>query len=284
MKKTILSLLFVLTAVFVNAKVIDNSDFTVTIPSSWLVEPSTLSYPISSMLSTATESGSEMVMVGVYEVEMDPATFLQHQVLERQNQFFASAKNFSSMRNERLGGVDAKAIDFEVAILGSDYKGTAYAAKVSVGTGFVFRCNRPSVSAPQGKSILASLKFKDNVATENKPLSERLQEFSQLVAKQKLMIGEGLQFAALNVDNQSRTLVYVYKYLNYTTADINPAEMQKIMESALLEAFQEDVTTSSLVREAADAGYTFCYRGVDKNDNRVFYVKLTYGDYKHLLR
>lgn len=283
MKKAILSLLLVLTTVFVNARVIDNSDFTVTVPSSWHVEPSTLSYPISNMLSASTESGSEMVLVGVYEVEMDPATFLQHQVLEKQNQFFASAKNFSSMRNERLGGVDAKAIDFEATVLGSSYKGTVYSASVSVGTCFVFRCHRPSVTAPLGKSILASLKFKDNVATENKPLSERLNDFSRMIANRQVMIGEGLQLAALNVDNQNRTLEYVYKYLNYTTADINPAEMQKIMESALLEAFQEDVTTSSLVREAADAGYTFCYRGVDKNNIHVFYVKLTYGDYKHLL-
>lgn len=278
-------MLFVLTtALLVNAKVIDNSDFSIDIPSTWNFEPTAPSYPISNILTATTENGRDLLTIGVYEVSMDPEAFLNNQVLEKQNAFFATAKNFSSIRNDRVGGVAGKAIDCDVTMLGSNYKSTVYAAQVSVGMCFVIRCNKVGTTATQSKSVLASLKFKDNVAVENKPLSVRLEETSQMITKNKPMIGEDLQMTAMNVENRSKTLVYVYKMLNISTADIDPTALQSSIEGFLIDAFAEDIKTSSLVREAAEAGYTFSYRFVDKNDKQICFLKLTYSDYKHLLR
>jgi len=41
---------------------------------------------------------------------------------------------------------------------------------------------------------------------------------------------------------------------------------------------------SDLVQEAARAGYTFRYRGVDQNGRQIYNVKLTPTDYAPLLR
>ena len=70
-----------------------------------------------------------------------------------------------------------------------------------------------------------------------------------------------------------------------TVADDATAEyMQSYMEENILSAFSDDFNSSDLVQEAARAGYTFRYRGVDQNGRQIYNVKLTPTDYAPLLR
>ena len=56
------------------------------------------------------------------------------------------------------------------------------------------------------------------------------------------------------------------------------------MEENILSAFSDDFNSSDLVQEAARAGYTFRYRGVDQNGRQIYNVKLTPTDYAPLIR
>ena len=78
-----LSLLFLLAAVVgLSAKTIDTKDLTVTAPDTWIAESSDVGYPISSLVTMSNASETEMLVIGVYEVDVDLQSFLQQQVVE----------------------------------------------------------------------------------------------------------------------------------------------------------------------------------------------------------
>ena len=67
-----LSLLFLLAAVVgLSAKTIDTKDLTVTAPDTWIAESSDVGYPISSLVTMSNASETEMLVIGVYEVDAD---------------------------------------------------------------------------------------------------------------------------------------------------------------------------------------------------------------------
>ena len=83
MKKHLsLLFLFLLTAVVgLSAKTIDTKDLTVTAPDTWIAESSDVGYPISSLVTMSNASETEMLVIGVYEVDVDLQSFLQQQVV-----------------------------------------------------------------------------------------------------------------------------------------------------------------------------------------------------------
>lgn len=82
MKKHLsLLFLFLLAAVVgLSAKTIDTKDLTVTAPDTWIAESSDVGYPISSLVTMSNASETEMLVIGVYEVDVDLQSFLQQQV------------------------------------------------------------------------------------------------------------------------------------------------------------------------------------------------------------
>ena len=124
-----LSLLFLLAAVVgLSAKTIDTKDLTVTAPDTWIAESSDVGYPISSLVTMSNASETEMLVIGVYEVDADLQSFLQQQVVEGSNNFFTNASYVGEIRDEKLGGAPAKAVEFQTDVLGVPHRGTAYAA------------------------------------------------------------------------------------------------------------------------------------------------------------
>ena len=103
MKKHLsLLFLFLLTAVVeLSAKTIDTKDLTVTAPDTWIAESSDVGYPISSLVTMSNASETEMLVIGVYEVDVDLQSFLQQQVVEGSNNFFTNASYVGEIRDEK---------------------------------------------------------------------------------------------------------------------------------------------------------------------------------------
>lgn len=285
MKKHLsLLFLFLLTAVVgLSAKTIDTKDLTVTAPDTWIAESSDVGYPISSLVTMSNASETEMLVIGVYEVDVDLQSFLQQQVVEGSNNFFTNASYVGEIRDEKLGDAPAKAVEFQTDVLGVPHRGTAYAAQASVGLCFTFYAYKTGTT-PTSKSILSTLKFKDNVDVENKSLADRLSDFSKLIASNPLKIGDNLLQTKFDVNNTAKSILYEYKLTDTVADDATAEYMQSYMEENILSAFSDDFNSSDLVQEAARAGYTFKYRGVDQNGRQIYNVKLTPTDYAPLLR
>lgn len=111
--------MFLLAAVVgLSAKTIDTKDLTVTAPDTWIAESSDVGYPISSLVTMSNASETEMLVIGVYEVDVDLQSFLQQQVVEGSNNFFTNASYVGEIRDEKLGGAPAKAVEFQTDVLG----------------------------------------------------------------------------------------------------------------------------------------------------------------------
>lgn len=96
--------MFLLAAVVgLSAKTIDTKDLTVTAPDTWIAESSDVGYPISSLVTMSNASETEMLVIGVYEVDVDLQSFLQQQVVEGSNNFFTNASYVGEIRDEKLG-------------------------------------------------------------------------------------------------------------------------------------------------------------------------------------
>ena len=174
--------MFLLAAVVgLSAKTIDTKDLTVTAPDTWIAESSDVGYPISSLVTMSNASETEMLVIGVYEVDVDLQSFLQQQVVEGSKNFFTNESYVGEIRDEKLGDAPAKAVEFQTDVLGVPHRGTAYAAQASVGMCFTFYAYKTGTT-PTSKSILSTLKFKDNVDVENKSLADRLSDFSNLTS------------------------------------------------------------------------------------------------------
>lgn len=285
MKKHLSLLLLLLLSTFagLNAETIETQDLTITAPDTWTTESSEVGYPISSLVSMANSSETEMLVIGVYEVDIDLQSFLQQQVVEGQNNFFTNASYVGEIRDEKLGGVAAKAVEFQIDVLGEPHRGTAYAAQASVGLCFTFYAYKTG-TIPTSKSILSTLRFKENVDVENKSLADRLSDFSKLIASNPLKIGDNVLQTKFDVDNTAKRILYEYKLTDTVADDATAEYMQSYMQENVLNFFSEDLNSSSLLQEAARAGYFFRYRGVDKNGRQIYNVKLTPTDYAPLLR
>lgn len=198
--------LFLLAAVVgLSAKTIDTKDLTVTAPDTWIAESSDVGYPISSLVTMSNASETEMLVIGVYEVDVDLQSFLQQQVVEGSNNFFNNASYVGEIRDEKLGDAPAKAVEFQTDVLGVPHRGTAYAAQASVGTCFTFYAYKTGTT-PTSKSVLSTLRFKDNVAVENKSLADRLSDFSKLIASNPLKIGDNLLQTKFDVNNTAKSI------------------------------------------------------------------------------
>lgn len=66
--------------------------------------------------------------------------------------------------------------------------------------------------------------------------------------------------------------MYEYKLTDTVADDATAEYMQSYMEENILSAFSDDFNSSDLVQEAARAGYTFRYRGVDQNGRQIYNV------------
>lgn len=119
---------------------------------------------------------------------------------------------------------------------------------------------------------------------ENKSLADRLSDFSKLIASNPLKIGDNLLQTKFDVNNTAKSILYEYKLTDTVADDATAEYMQSYMEENILSAFSDDFNSSDLVQEAARAGYTFRYRGVDQNGRQIYNVKLTPTDYAPLLR
>ncbi len=122
------------------------------------------------------------------------------------------------------------------------------------------------------------------MAVENKSLADRLSDFSKLIASNPLKIGDNLLQTKFDVNNTAKSILYEYKLTDTVADDATAEYMQSYMEENILSAFSDDFNSSDLVQEAARAGYTFRYRGVDQNGRQIYNVKLTPTDYAPLLR
>ena len=192
-----------------SAKTIDTKDLTVTAPDTWIAESSDVGYPISSLVTMSNASETEMLVIGVYEVDVDLQSFLQQQVVEGSNNFFTNASYMGEIRDEKLGDAPAKAVEFQTDVLGVPHRGTAYAAQASVGLCFTFYAYKTGTT-PTSKSVLSTLRFKDNVAVENKSLADRLSDFSKLIASNPLKIGDNLLQTKFDVNNTAKSILYEY--------------------------------------------------------------------------
>ena len=151
-------------------------DLTVTAPDTWIAESSDVGYPISSLVTMSNASETEMLVIGVYEVDVDLQSFLQQQVVEGSTTS-SPTQVMGEIRDEKLGGAPAKAVEFQTDVLGVPHRGTAYAAQASVGLCFTLYAYKTGTT-PTSKSILSTLKIQGQCGCGNKSLADRLSDFS----------------------------------------------------------------------------------------------------------
>lgn len=283
MKKIFSILVLAAIATIANAKLIDNADFSLTVPDNWMGEDLNLGEPISSCatildMDTTSTSMKNMIMVTVYNIENDAKSLLEQQIVKRLNPVFNNCTTTGPIHETTIGGLNAQCVSYKLMTNAEWYEGTAYALNVAGGTAFVFNLSKDAKDENVA-AILETLKFKNDKKVEKKTLAQRINEAAELIKKGKPNISGAVQITDMIHDEAKKTIEYDYTYLTIEKTD----DISKTMKAELEKGFAEDLK-NPIIRDAAAEKYTFRFRGLNKDNKQIYLVTLPYNEYKSLIK
>lgn len=261
--------------------------YSISIPSSWTYIPMDMPGMMMESLGFSNANSSNLGMLLVTEVDLDPDNMIESQLAVKTNPLFQNVERLGSIHTTQFLGKRARACNFKSNFMGQQYKGTIYCFKeggctvCAIGT-------YTNASTSKLPSIWKTLKWKPIKKKEDpRSLEEQVMDFARNYTQQLQQTGglsmNGATMYELNFDRSRKCLTYVIgvdavsiDMLNEYAMDLLYSEYKKMGPTLVKSMGQE----SPFIQRCIDAGYNFEFKILDKNKKQICKVFLTPKDYR----
>ena len=261
--------------------------YSISIPSDWTFIPMDNPGLMLEYLGFSNTSGSNIGMLLVTEVDVNPDAMINNQFAIETNPLFQNYERLGSIHTTQFLGKSARACNFKSNMLGQQYKGTIYCFKeggctvCAIGT-------YTNASTSKLPSIWKTLKWKPIKKKEDpRSLEDQVMDFARNYTQQLQKTGglsmNGATMYELNFDRSRKCLTYVIgvdavsiDMLNESTIDLLYSEYKKMGPTLVKSMGQE----SPFIQRCIDAGYNFEFKILDNNKKQICLLFLTPKDYR----
>lgn len=261
--------------------------YSISIPSSWTYIPMDMPGMMMEYLGFSNANSSNLGMLLVTEVDLDPDNMIESQLAVKTNPLFQNVERLGSIHTTQFLGKRARACNFKSNFMGQQYKGTIYCFKeggctvCAIGT-------YTNASTSKLPSIWKTLKWKTIKKKEDpRSLEEQVMDFARNYTQQLQNMGglsmNGATMYEMNFDKSRKCLIYVIgvdalsiEMLDESTIDLLSSEYKKMGPTLVKMMGQE----SSFIQRCIDAGYNFEFNILDKNKKQICLLYLTPNDYR----
>lgn len=261
--------------------------YSISIPSSWTYIPMDMPGMMMESLGFSNANSSNLGMLLVTEVDLDPDNMIESQLAVKTNPLFQNVERLGSIHTTQFLGKRARACNFKSNFMGQQYKGTIYCFKeggctvCAIGT-------YTNASTSKLPSIWKTLKWKPIKKKEDpRSLEEQVMDFARNYTQQLQNMGglsmNGATMYEMNFDKSRKCLIYVIgvdalsiEMLDESTIDLLYSEYKKIGPSLVKTMGQE----SPFIQRCIDAGYNFEFKILDKDKKQLCKLFLTPKDYR----
>ena len=261
--------------------------YSISIPSSWTYIPMDMPGMMMESLGFSNANSSNLGMLLVTEVDLDPDNMIESQLAVKTNPLFQNVERLGSIHTTQFLGKRARACNFKSNFMGQQYKGTIYCFKeggctvCAIGT-------YTNASTSKLPSIWKTLKWKPIKKKEDpRSLEEQVMDFTRNYTQQLQKMGglsmNGTTMYEVNFDRSRKCLIYVIgvdalsiEMLDESTIDLLSSEYKKMGPTLVKTMGQE----SPFIQRCIDAGFNFEFKILDKNKKQICKVFLTPKDYR----
>lgn len=261
--------------------------YSISIPSDWTYIPMELPGMMVEGLGFTNANGSNIGMLVVTEVDVDPDMMIDTQLSAQTNPLFQNLERLGSIHTTQFLGKRARACNFKSNTMGQQYKGTIYCFKEGGCTVCAIGIYT-NASTSKLPSIWKTLKWKPIKKKEDpRSLEEQVMDFARNYTQQLQNMGgfsmNGATIYELNYDRSRKCLIYVIgvdavsiDMFNESTIDLLYSEYKKMGPTLVKSMGQE----SQFIQRCIDAGYNFEFKILDKDKKQLCLVFLTPNDYR----
>ena len=261
--------------------------YSISIPSSWTYIPMDMPGMMMESLGFSNANSSNLGMLLVTEVDLDPDNMIESQLAVKTNPLFQNVERLGSIHTTQFLGKRARACNFKSNFMGQQYKGTIYCFKeggctvCAIGT-------YTNASTSKLPSIWKTLKWKPIKKKEDpRSLEEQVMDFTRNYTQQLQKMGglsmNGTTMYEVNFDRSRKCLIYVIgvdalsiEMLDESTIDLLSSEYKKMGPTLVKTMGQE----SPFIQRCIDAGFNFEFKILDKNKKQICLLYLTPNDYR----
>lgn len=261
--------------------------YSISIPSDWTYIPMELPGMMVEGLGFTNANGSNIGMLVVTEVDVDPDMMIDTQLSAQTNPLFQNLERLGSIHTTQFLGKRARACNFKSNTMGQQYKGTIYCFKEGGCTVCAIGIYT-NASTSKLPSIWKTLKWKPIKKKEDpRSLEEQVMDFARNYTQQLQNMGglsmSGATIYELNYDRSRKCLIYVIgvdavsiDMFDESTIDLLYSEYKKMGPTLVKSMGQE----SQFIQRCIDAGYNFEFKILDKDKKQLCLVFLTPNDYR----
>ena len=261
--------------------------YSISIPSSWTYIPMDMPGMMMESLGFSNANSSNLGMLLVTEVDLDPDNMIESQLAVKTNPLFQNVERLGSIHTTQFLGKRARACNFKSNFMGQQYKGTIYCFKEGGCTVCVIG-TYTNANTSKLPSIWKTLKWKPIKKKEDpRSLEEQVMDFTRNYTQQLQKMGglsmNGTTMYEVNFDRSRKCLIYVIgvdavsiDMLDESTLDLLYSEYKKMGPTLVKSMGQE----SPFIQRCIDAGYNFEFNILDKNKKQICKVFLTPKDYR----
>lgn len=261
--------------------------YSISIPSDWTFIPMDNPGMMMECLGFSNANSSNIGMLLVTEVDLDPDNMIDTQMAIQTNPLFQNVERLGSIHTTQFLGKSARACNFKSSFMGQQYKGTIYCFKeggctvCAIGT-------YTNASTSKLPSIWKTLKWKPIKKKEDpRSLEDQVMDFARNYTQQLQQMGglsmNGATMYELNFDRSRKCLTYVIgvdavsiDMLNEYAIDLLYSEYKKMGPTLVKSMGQE----SPFIQRCIDAGYNFEFKILDNNKKQICLLFLTPKDYR----
>ena len=261
--------------------------YSISIPSSWTYIPMDMPGMMMESLGFSNANSSNLGMLLVTEVDLDPDNMIESQLAVKTNPLFQNVERLGSIHTTQFLGKRARACNFKSNFMGQQYKGTIYCFKeggctvCAIGT-------YTNASTSKLPSIWKTLKWKPIKKKEDpRSLEEQVMDFARNYTQQLQNMGglsmNGATMYEMIFDKSRKCLIYVIgvdavsiDMFDESTIDLLYSEYKKMGPTLVKSMGQE----SQFIQRCIDAGFNFEFKILDKNKKQICKVFLTPKDYR----
>ena len=261
--------------------------YSISIPSSWTYIPMDMPGMMMESLGFSNANSSNLGMLLVTEVDLDPDNMIESQLAVKTNPLFQNVERLGSIHTTQFLEKRARACNFKSNFMGQQYKGTIYCFKeggctvCAIGT-------YTNASTSKLPSIWKTLKWKPIKKKEDpRSLEEQVMDFARNYTQQLQNMGglsmNGATMYEMNFDKSRKCLIYVIgvdalsiEMLDESTIDLLSSEYKKMGPTLVKTMGQE----SPFIQRCIDAGFNFEFKILDKDKKQICKLVLTPKDYR----
>ena len=185
--------------------------YSISIPSSWTYIPMDMPGMMMESLGFSNANSSNLGMLLVTEVDLDPDNMIESQLAVKTNPLFQNVERLGSIHTTQFLGKRARACNFKSNFMGQQYKGTIYCFKeggctvCAIGT-------YTNASTSKLPSIWKTLKWKPIKKKEDpRSLEEQVMDFARNYTQQLQNMGglsmHGATMYEMNFDKSRKCLI-----------------------------------------------------------------------------